>query len=51
VRSSLNDAARRVHSGLVLVEPTEAIHDPLDRLRAPCESFLSHLERRLEQAS
>jgi AcrR family transcriptional regulator len=30
-----------------VVEPTESIEDPLDRLRALCESFLAHLERRV----
>jgi AcrR family transcriptional regulator len=30
-----------------IVEPTKAIDDPLERLRALCEAFLSHLERRV----
>jgi AcrR family transcriptional regulator len=30
-----------------IVEPTQAIDDPLERLHALCEGFLSHLERRV----
>jgi AcrR family transcriptional regulator len=30
-----------------IVEPTETIADPLERLRALCERFLSHVERRV----
>jgi AcrR family transcriptional regulator len=30
-----------------IVEPTQAIDDPLERLQALCEAFLSHLERRV----
>lgn len=30
-----------------IVEPTQAIADPLERLQALCERFLSHLERRV----
>jgi AcrR family transcriptional regulator len=30
-----------------IVEPTNDIADPLERLRALCEGFLSHLERRI----
>lgn len=30
-----------------IVEPTQTIADPLERLQALCEGFLSHLERRV----
>jgi AcrR family transcriptional regulator len=30
-----------------VVQPTQAIADPLERLQALCEGFLSHLERRV----
>lgn len=30
-----------------VVEPTQAIAEPLERLQALCEAFLSHLERRV----
>jgi AcrR family transcriptional regulator len=32
-----------------VVEPTAGIDDPLERLRGLCDSFLSHLERRVFQ--
>ena len=40
------DTARVIFEAEV-VEPTEAITDPLERLRALCEQFVSHLERRI----
>jgi AcrR family transcriptional regulator len=40
------DTARVIFEGEV-VEPTEAIADPLERLYALCEQFISHLERRV----
>jgi AcrR family transcriptional regulator len=33
--------------GAEVVEPIEGIEDPLERLRALCDSFLSYLERRV----
>src|SRR5262252_8286292 len=30
-----------------IVEPTQAIDDPLERLQALCDGFLSHVERRV----
>jgi AcrR family transcriptional regulator len=33
--------------GAEVVEPTAGIEDPLERLRALCAAFLSHLERRV----
>jgi AcrR family transcriptional regulator len=40
------ETAREIFEAEV-VEPTETIADPLERLRALCDSFLSHVERRV----
>ena len=40
------DTARVIFEAEV-VEPTEAIADPLERLHALCEQFIAHLERRI----
>jgi AcrR family transcriptional regulator len=40
------ETAEEIFSAEV-VEPTERIEDPLERLRSLCDSFLAHLERRV----
>src|SRR5438093_9153747 len=40
------ETAREIFDAEV-VEPTQTIVDPLERLRALCDRFLSHLERRI----